>query len=448
VTTPFPVLIDTGTPLTTYDDHSGVPAARTGQLRLFSTAPIVPRLELTQVRLFLQAIAPIGAGAGFSLGGVFGGDNLSRFAATFDFRPPAALTLLPQLTPCSCELASDCLAVFPFPANVGGTQDPPNDRRIQIGSNLYTYPGTRVLIDMCLEPLVDPISQDCPCADPSADAGACPSIPDGGLAPEYLSTGIDVKVLIASGFPGLGISSGALDRLRGPGAAAEVLAERPVQLHLPDLADNGGATGGGITVGQTQVGGGGHAAIALVSRETYNGSFSFGPCAELARSRRQRRFFPQRMAKEGACTLSGSDPTAQSCPSGNGCDDTTSNVAAVIELAAPVQAYVVPDLSPLLSGINADVRPQNPTVEGLIGTEVLSRLVTTIDYPNHRVVARCASDAAPDMGTPTCLTYPKYMAQPDECDHAKEQCHTPDQLSDAGDPTRRRGGACPPAPAK
>jgi hypothetical protein len=459
VATPFPVLIDTGTPLTTYDDHSGLVAARTGQLHLFSVSPIVPRLELAPVRLFSQTIAPVGAGAGFQLGGVFGGDNLSRFAATLDFRPPAALTLLPQLTPCSCELASDCLAVFPFPANVGGTQDPPNDRRIQIGSNLYTYPGTRVLIDMCLEPLADPISQSCPCADGIAERGpACPAVPDGGLAPEYLPTGIDVKVLVASGFPGFGLSSGALDRLRGPGTALAVLAQTPVQIHLPDLADNGGPNGAGLTVGQTLVGGGAHEALALVSREVYNGSFSLGPCAELARSRRLRRFNPRQpdstKARDGnpekACEIFGGDPTVQSCAGGDACEDSNSNAAAVIELAAAVPAYVVPDLSPLLIGINADVRPQNPTVEGLIGTEVLSRLVTTIDYPNQRVVARCARDDAPDMGAPTCLTYPRYVHTQDNCDHKELECKTPDAIADSTDPSGspRLGGACPPAPAR
>jgi hypothetical protein len=311
---------------------------------------------------------------------------------------------------------------------------------------------------MCLEPLADPISQNCPCTDRTADPGpTCLAVPEGGLAPEYLPTGIDVKVMVASGFPGFGLSSGALDRLRGPGAAAGVLAQSPVQIHLPDLADNGGPSGAGLTVGQTQVGGGAHEALALVSREVY-GSFSFGPCAELARSRRLRRFNPKQpdstKSRDGnpekACTVLGGDPTVQSCAGGDACEDSNSNAAAVIELVAPVPTYVVPDLSPLLIGINADVRPQNPTVEGLIGTEVLQRLVTTIDYPNQRIAARCARDDAPDMGTPTCLTYPRYVHTQDNCDHKELECKTPDEIEDSTDVLgrSRMGGACPPAPAR
>jgi hypothetical protein len=67
--------------------------------------------------------------------------------------------------------------------------------------------------------------------------------------------------------------------------------------------------------------------------------------------------------------------------------------AGVVELTTPIDIYVLPDVTPLLLSINADVRPTQPTVDGVIGTTVLSRMVQTLDYPNRRMVANCAASS-------------------------------------------------------
>src|SRR5205814_7136673 len=113
----------------------------------------------------------VGTGGGFPVGGVLGGDNLERFAVGLDYRGAApAMTLIESILTCSCELARPapdgaCESVFPFQL-LGGQE------QIAIGTNLYTYPATRVVLDACLEPLPDPVSTGVQCAtdDPATTA--------------------------------------------------------------------------------------------------------------------------------------------------------------------------------------------------------------------------------------------------------------------------------------
>src|SRR5262249_10126178 len=108
----FPVVIDSGSPLTAYDDGRGTRAARVGHLRLYATQPAVARLDLQPVQLFVTPIGRVGLGDGFPLGGVFGGDNLLRFAVTLDFRAGAIVALHPPVFATDCELSADCQSVF------------------------------------------------------------------------------------------------------------------------------------------------------------------------------------------------------------------------------------------------------------------------------------------------------------------------------------------------
>jgi hypothetical protein len=425
----FPVAIDSGSPLTAYDDGSGRRAARVGHLRLYATTPVVPRLDLQPVPLFIVPIGRVGTGDGFPVAGVFGGDNLTRFAVTLDFRAGTTVSLLPLVTATECELSGACQSVFDFRALLGGTQTAPNDPRIVLGDNQYTYPPTRVVLDACVEPYEDPVSRDVPCAfdDPAAANGK-------GLRAPYLPSGIDVKVLIATGFPGFGLSSGAYDRLRGTGSSDQAAAQSPVQLHLADIADDG-ADHHGLAVSQVTLGGSGHAAITFVSREVYSAN-SRGPCAELAHSRRRRRFLSSSAPSTDNpdCRLSPGSPYLFGCPPGPLCNDLdrNSNIAASVELAGPLPTFVVPDAAPLLTGINFDVRPQSATVEAVVGSEVLARLVSTLDYQNARVILRCASDL-------DCVAYPRAIANQDpQCDPAAAPAATSGVV--------RVGGACSPAP--
>jgi hypothetical protein len=436
---PLPLVVDTGSPLTTFDDRSGSVHAAITSFALLDALDAV-RLQIDNVRLFAGPLRAVGLGpAPFAVGAVLGGDNLGQFALGLDYRQAAPTLLLSSsITACSCELADACQAVLPF--TLSGGQE-----LLAVGDSVYALPATRVLVDVCLEPLVDPVNS------PDPEYQRCAGT-TGIQYPPYTSTGVETRLLVATGFPGFALGSGVYDRLRGSGAAQALVASSPAQLHLPDPDDDGpppaGSTiGPGLTVGTTTIGGGGVAALAMVSREFY-----LGPCGELARSRRLRRTPPGRpRAGENACLdLQRSDMPKPDCVNlapgmhSDACYDfddkggKDSPAAAVIELDTPIPTLVVDDNSPLLSGINSDVRPQGASVEGVIGTEVLRRLVTTIDYPAARLIARCAD-------TNGCLAYRRYAysnapAPASDCLDSGHFCVPPLNIPPNG------GGLCPPAP--
>lgn len=426
---PFPVVVDTGTVLTTVDDGAGQVRAHFGDLTLYgvdAAGSAVPRFNVSAVQLFEGPLGRIGIDAAATpVGGVIGGDILSRYAIGFDYRGAApTMTVLENLTACDCEMApacdrqSSCLAVLPF--TLGGGQDVAlqGQARVIVGQDQYTYPPTRVLLDACMEPVPDPVETTA-CVQPG---GTCPG------HPAYLPSGVDVKLVVASGFPGMALSANAYDRLRGAGAAAALFAGPLTTLHLVDPADEG-ADGAGVqaataTIGRAPSDGDpGASPVALVSgHEPF-----FGPCASLARSRRIRRAYiaatpaddaferahPGQCSGEHCCLVDLSRPC-----SGAGtefalqCRDITNNetycndssddapAAAVVELEAPLSVYVLPDVTPLIVGLNADVRPTAATVDGVVGTAVLAQLVSTVDYPGTRFVAQC-------VRSNDCVAYPR-----------------------------------------
>jgi hypothetical protein len=467
VATPFDVMVDTGTILTVYDDGTDRARARIGDLVMYGVSAAgeaIPRLSITRTQLFQGPLGLLGiAGDAVRVGGVIGGDSLSRFAVGVDYRGAApAMTLSSTVSPCNCELApactrqDSCNAVLPF--KLAGGQDPnlQSQTRIVLGNDQYTYPSTRVLLDACVEPLPDPIeSQAC-----VAPGGDCPT------NPSYLPSGVDMKVLVATGFPGMALSANAYDRLRGAGAAAALFAAPTTQLHLVDPADEGpfgaGVQAGKATLGRAAAGGAlGAASLALVSGD----EFFFGPCALLARSRRIRRVYlatsqserdafnnsnHQNCSGELCCYINvdrqcttpngkQQEPYAGACAktrADDKCSDDSVNtpVPAVVEMKAPLQVWVLPDVTPLLVGINADVRPNSASVDGIIGTELLQHLVATVDYPNRRVIARCARED-------DCAAYPR-LSIPSLVDCGF--CAGPRDFNACG--TAIGIHACPPAP--
>ena len=462
-TAPFPMVVDTGTILTTFDDGSGRVRALTGDLAVYGidgTGAAIPRLSISDVQLFEGPLGALGVGAAATpVGGVLGGDNLSRVAVSFDYRGAApTMTLTENLTGCNCELAPSCdrqdacYAVLPFTLAGGQDTTLQGQTRITIGQDQYTYPPTRVLLNACLEPLPDPV-ETTPCVQPG---GTCPG------NPAYVPSGLDVQLLVASGFPGMALSANAYDRLRGAGAAAALLAGPLTTLHLVDPADEG-PVGAGVPAAQTTLGsaaaGGnvGTSPLALVSgKEPF-----FGPCASLARSRRIRRAYiaatpadadyerqhPGQCSGEHCCLIdnarpcfgAGGDYAKQCSDATNGatiCNDSSNDTpaAAVVELKSPLPIYVLPDVTPLLVGINADVRPTVATVDGVIGTAVLAQLVATVDYPGSRFIAQCVRED-------DCVAYPR-LSLPSILDCGF--CAGPRDLKLCPDLPGMR--ACPPAP--
>ncbi len=428
----FPLLLDTGSPLSARDDATLSVRTERVPISIWSAdATPTERVRFPETVVFVAPLGGIGLGAGASaepLGGILGGDLLSKFVLHFDF-PNSTFALEPRLIPCSCELSTACWSVFQY-GDSGGQLN------IVVDEGQYTFPGTRVLLDACLEPLADPIPTT-PCAT---------NDPAGEHAPAYLPSGVDVKVALATGFPGILLGTTAFDRLRGNGAAAALLAAAPEELTLPEL---GGRT---LTVARATLGGAERAALAIVSRERY-----YGPCAELARSRRQRRFPPEAaitgaLENERACLINRATHSRLSIVAGcaarasNGsvCDDTSKDAptAAFVELAAGVQVFVAADTAIPLRAINGDVLPASialddrsgsAAVEMILGAGAMRAMQLRLDYPAHRVLLRCEDDAQ-------CRTYPRFVRQHRGDCASDSLCQEPATMLELG--ADRIGGRC------
>lgn len=239
------------------------------------------------------------------------------------------------------------------------------------------------------------------------------------LRPAFYRSGVDMQFLVSTALPDLILSESACLRLGDPSRCTCSSASSLVKLRLPGLNPSDADAELGCPV---KLGGNSQTALALVARQRY-----LSACSELARSRRQRyalKSLGSRPALESDCQ----SPECQTCrreaclvnllrePSMSSrrcgfsgpdpqyaCDDHAAPVAAVVELGGPqyaavvppmtgpdlIDALVVPDTARILQSANADIRSDGSQIDGVIGLSLLSRLATTIDYPQTRMALSC-----------------------------------------------------------
>jgi hypothetical protein len=118
----------------------------------------------------------------------------------------------------------------------------------------------------------------------------------------------------------------------------------------------------------------------------------------------------------------------QACGAPDRCDDRDQPAAPFVELGGPVNAWLADDSTPLLQEVNLDVRPRLSDVEGIVGTELLAHLRLRIDYPNSRMIVRCA------LGDTRCQVHQRYVcpSQVSDCgprgDQADAVCSPPSSI--------------------
>ena len=64
---------------------------------------------------------------------------------------------------------------------------------------------------------------------------------------------------------------------------------------------------------------------------------------------------------------------------------------AIVEITPPthVPVLVVDDADPTLQALRAELRPNQPEIDGILGTSALTGFQLDIDYPHQRLLARC-----------------------------------------------------------
>ena len=414
-TDPFPLLIDTGTVLTTRA-AGGPPVIDNTRLMLLAQPDDgAARGQFDDVAVLFAPLNPVGIDSiTAQYGGILAGDLLQRFSLGLDYQAPA-ITLRRAEPDCSCQLADrpvpssvdggagdgladpGCNAVMNFTLAGGG--------KVALGDQIYSYPPTRVTLDACLEAAADPLARGVDCKTGDGSTGRYSAGYETDQPP-----GIDIRLLVATGFDGMILGASAWDRLRGAGSAQHLLASPSHSLYFAGDSPVPAAVG---HIGPGSCAAGNCVSLALVGREGL-----LGACGELARSRRLRWRAVHKTAPGRApdCGVSDSDcpPTGVGClqclsTSGcgdpNRCNDVNQAAAAYVELPPPLDVYIVDDTAPILQGVNDDVRPALSDVEGVVGTSVLRQLALRIDYPHRRMIARCAGVAT---DAKLCTTYPRY----------------------------------------
>ena len=96
-----------------------------------------------------------------------------------------------------------------------------------------------------------------------------------------------------------------------------------------------------------------------------------------------RQVYAHHLLSAGDCTA------GEDCPCTGG--PTFCQVPAVIELtpATPLDVLVVPDDDPTLQALRAELRPDRPEVDGILGAQALSALELDLDYQHNRALGRC-----------------------------------------------------------
>jgi hypothetical protein len=261
-----------------------------------------------------------------------------------------------------------CDAVFSSPYRGGGT--------LLIAGTEVPFGGRRVTLQTCLgaDPDPAPIVTGSP---PVAEA--LPQTARGGDALLVMSTGIGITL----------ISEPAYERYRQASLLQAKLLRRSAPPTEPPPLDELPDASAFLPSGQV------FGRRALLDRLTLTAaasSSSRAPC---------RQAYAHHLLLEGDCS-----PDEPDCPctSGSFC-----SVPAVVELVPPggFEVLVVPDGDATLQALRAELRPDQPEVDGILGADMLRFAEIDVDYPHDRVLMRCTAPAS------ECQTRPALAAAAD-----------------------------------
>lgn len=250
------------------------------------------------------------------------------------------LFILPDVAGDNSNRGLDCDAVFPTPFRGGGT--------LLLGGTEVGFANFRVAIDACLA------------FDPR------PTI-------TQAQRGVNVQLVLSTALGMSILDDTAYARYR------QLVTTAPDPAALPDGSVR--LPSGLVRGKQTQI-----SSLALVADSS---SSPRAPC---------RQVYAHHLLTIADCA------PGDDCPCTNG--DTFCQVPAIVELtpATPIDVLVVPDDDPTLQALRAELRPDQPEVDGILGTQALAALQLDLDYQHNRALARCTDNV-------TCVGRPELSGQ-------------------------------------
>jgi len=389
----FPMVIDTASPITILGSGLDAPLqTATTDFDLYGSdeTPAPLRASFRGWGVLPLPLGPIGDGA-IVPGGVLGGDLLHAFSVELRLAGPCpdelpgtcpSLTFWSHLSATQAFLEDAGFAVLNFTQYGGGevTADGPPDFLGLRGP--LTVPPTRVVLRACAVPTAFSPARD-PAGPPPQ---ACCTSAD-ALAQ---SSGVDLSLLVDTGIGPLVLSTTAWNRVVTNAAA------RDPPLLLPPVLASGTPSGTPLRVASwpTPIQVLAWAAIpryALVNLEA-GANDDPGPCVELARARRTEMVSYDTVMNPTAAT----HLCVQPCDLDPNQSGEAQNSAAYLEIGGNVPVAVISDVDPFLQGLQFDVLPEGPQLDGLVGAQALGAARVELDYLSSpsRAVFSCEADVA------------------------------------------------------
>jgi hypothetical protein len=272
----------------------------------------------------------------------FASDALRLHLAADPTTDPDQIFILPDIGGDETHRTRACDAVFPTPFRGGGT--------LLVGGTELAFSNWRIVVDTCIAPDPDP-------AKLQSQRGT-----DALLV---ASTAIGITLLDRSAY-------NRYHQLDPTTPGYDDLTDLETVL-LPSGAISGRKT----TL----------PSVAFVAK---SGSSPRAPC---------RQVYAHHFLTPRDCLSTDTD-----CPCDGG--DTFCNVPAVVELKPPagIDILVVDDDNFTLQALRTELRPDQPEVDGILGTDALRTLELDVDYPNARLLGRCSVDRS------ICTTRPELVA--------------------------------------
>jgi hypothetical protein len=316
---------------------------------------------------------------------VFGGDLLRGFSVEFRFKKPW-MTFWPNQRADDGFLEDVGYAVIHFTPFGGGELDATGPADVLGLHGPVDVAPSRIVLRACgapdlFDPATSPRQAWCRRGDEISD-----------------SSGTPLSLLLATGAGPLVLTKSAWDRMKS--GLTPVPTPTPGKLYLAGASP-------ALDVGWAMLPQAAH--IALVNQEA-SAATDPGPCVELARSRRiewvayRQANFPE----QAVC--------AQPCDTDPNDAGKAQNSAAYIELGGdadnPIPVAIIADTDPYIEGLRADIRPEGPELDGIIGAGVLGRVRVEVDYRSSSMRAIFSCDG--EMNRQLCWTGARCPRLPDQ----------------------------------
>ena len=267
-----------------------------------------------------------------------------------------------------------CDSVFPSPYRGGGT--------LIIANTEVPFGGRRITLQACLGADLDPDPVPAPDPDPEPNTqGPLVQSARGGDALLVMSTGIGISLL----------GKTAYQRYRQSLLLRQQYSRRippppPPPPPLEALPDGSAYLPSGLVFGKLGT-------IDRIALAAASSSSPRAPC---------RQAYAHRLLTEHKRCQPGDD-----CPCADGKE--FCSVPAVVELqpTSGLQVLVVSDDNPTLQALRAELRPDQPEVDGILGADALRLAEVDIDYPHNRLLTRCTSPE------PACVARPALASEDD-----------------------------------